>query len=124
MKRLVVVIKSDPEDGGYVATVPSLPGVVGQGETEEEAFEDVKADLEFTLESMVECGEELPPGDEVVREVELAVYDLAQATFRLGHRGGKSVRGLRLRESRAERFARPADLRRSPTTHRTPAQGT
>ena len=73
MKRLVVVINSDPEDGGYVATVPSLPGVVGQGETEGEAFEDVKAALEFTLESMVERGEELPPGDEVVREVELAV---------------------------------------------------
>jgi antitoxin HicB len=73
MKRLVVVIKLDPEDGGYVATVPSLPGVAGQGETEEEAFEDVKATLEFTIESMVERGEELPPGDEVAREVELAV---------------------------------------------------
>ncbi len=73
MRKLVVVIKSDPEDGGYVATVPSLPGVVGQGETKEGAFEDVKAALEFTLESMVERGEELPPGDEVAREVELAV---------------------------------------------------
>jgi antitoxin HicB len=73
MKRLVVVINSDPEDGGYVATVPSLPGVVGQGETEEEAFEDVKAALEFTLESMIERGEELPSGEEVAREVELAI---------------------------------------------------
>ena len=73
MTRLVVVINPDPEDGGYVATVPSLPGVVGQGETEGEAFEDVKAALEFTLESMVERGEELPPGDEVAREVELPV---------------------------------------------------
>jgi antitoxin HicB len=73
MKRLVVVIKPDPEDGGYVATVPSLPGVVGQGETEDEASEAVKAALEFTLESMVERGEELPPGDEVAHEIELAV---------------------------------------------------
>jgi antitoxin HicB len=73
MKKLVVVINPDPEDGGYVATVPSLPGVVGQGETEEGAFEDVKAALEFTLESMVERGEELPPGDEVAREIEVAV---------------------------------------------------
>jgi antitoxin HicB len=59
MKKFVVVINPDPEDGGYVATVPSLPGVVGQGETEEEAFEGVKAALQFTLESMVEQGEEL-----------------------------------------------------------------
>ena len=124
MKRLVVVINPDPEDGGYVATVPSLPGVVGQGETEEEAFEDVKAALEFTLDGMVERGEELPPGDEVAREVALDVYVIGQATWRLGQRRRKSVRGLRLRASQATRFASPSDLRRSPTTHRTPAQET
>ncbi len=73
MRKFVVVINPDPEDGGYVATVPSLPGVVGQGETEEEAFQDVKAALEFTLQSMAERGEEMPPGDGVAREVELAV---------------------------------------------------
>jgi len=73
MKKLVVVINADPEDGGYVATVPSLPCVVGQGETEEEAFEDVMAALEFTLETMVERGEDVPPGDEVARGIELAV---------------------------------------------------
>jgi predicted RNase H-like HicB family nuclease len=31
------VVFAGPEDGGYVATVPGMPGVVGQGETEEEA---------------------------------------------------------------------------------------
>ena len=73
MRKFVVVINPDPEDGGYVATVPSIPGVVGQGETEEEALEDVKVAVEFTLESMIERGEELPPGDEVAREIELTV---------------------------------------------------
>lgn len=72
MRRFAVVIHPDHEDGGFVATVPSLPGVVGQGETEEEAFEDVKTALEFTLESMAERGEELPPGEEAARELELA----------------------------------------------------
>jgi len=33
----------------------------------------VQAAVEFTLESMVERGEELPPGDEIAREIELAV---------------------------------------------------
>ena len=67
-----MVIHPDREDGGFVATVPSLPGVAGQGETEEEALEDVRAALEFTLESMAERGEEMPPGDEAARELELA----------------------------------------------------
>jgi antitoxin HicB len=72
-RRFAVVVHPDREDGGFVATVPSLPGVVGQGETEEEAFKDVAEALAFTLEDMVDRGEELPPGGEVAREIELAV---------------------------------------------------
>lgn len=68
-RRFAVAIHPDPEDGGYVASIPSLPGVYGQGETEDEALEDVREALEFTLESMAELGEELPRGDEVVREL-------------------------------------------------------
>lgn len=69
MRRFAVAIHHDPEDGGFFATLPSLPGVVGQGETEDEAFEDAREALSFTLESMAEQGEELPPGDEIVREL-------------------------------------------------------
>ena len=72
MRKFAVVIQPDHEDGGFVATVPSLPGVVGQGETEEEALADVRAALEFTLESMAERGEQIPPGEEAARELELA----------------------------------------------------
>lgn len=68
-RRFAVAIHPDPEDGGYVASIPSVPGVYGQGETEEEALEDVREALEFTLESMSELGEELPAGDEIVREL-------------------------------------------------------
>ncbi len=69
MRRFAVAIHPDREDGGFFATIPSLPGVVGQGETADEALEDVKKALAFTLESMAESGEELPPGDEIVREL-------------------------------------------------------
>ncbi len=72
-RRFIVVVAADPEDGGYVASVPALPGVWGQGETEEEAFQDAVAALTFTLDDMTERGEKIPPGDEVAREVELAV---------------------------------------------------
>lgn len=74
-RRFIAVVFVDPEDGGYVATVPAVPGVVGQGETEEEAYEDVTKALEFHLESMVEFGEEIPeePIPTSTRTIELAV---------------------------------------------------
>jgi predicted RNase H-like HicB family nuclease len=64
-----VRVEPDEEDGGFVATIATLPGVVGQGETEEEAIQDVHAALMFTLESMRERGEELPTSDESAREL-------------------------------------------------------
>jgi predicted RNase H-like HicB family nuclease len=72
-RRYIIVVDDSPEDGGYVASVPSVPGVYGQGETEEEAFQDAKAALAFTLDDMTESGEELPPSDGHPREVELAI---------------------------------------------------
>jgi predicted RNase H-like HicB family nuclease len=71
VQRFAVVVRADPGDGGYVASVPSIAGVYGQGESFEEAVEDVKEALEFTLEDMRECGEEIPAGEESACEMEL-----------------------------------------------------
>lgn len=71
MRRFAVVVREDPEDGGYVASVPSIAGVYGQGATIEEAIEDAKEALEFTLEDMKKRGEEIPAGEESAREIEL-----------------------------------------------------
>ena len=70
---LTILVHPDHESGGYYATVPALPGVVDQGETVEEALENVRAALTFTVEAMLEDGEELPPDEpiETVRTVEL-----------------------------------------------------
>ncbi len=75
MRRFVAVVFVDPEDGGYVATIPTVPGVAGQGETEEEAYEDVEKALAFHLESLAESGEELPedPAPTSARAIEIAV---------------------------------------------------
>jgi predicted RNase H-like HicB family nuclease len=74
-RKFVAAVFSDPEDGGYVATVLGVPGVVGQGEAEEEAYEDVTKALEFHLESMAEFGEEIPeePTPKSTRTIELSV---------------------------------------------------
>lgn len=74
-RRYTVIVEEDVA-GGYVATAPAFPGVVDQGETEEEAVMNLRDALNFTIECMTEEGEELPPADagrRVVREVDLVV---------------------------------------------------
>lgn len=75
-----LVVEPDPEDGGYVATTPTLPGVVGQGETEEEAARDLATALQFTLDDMKENGEPLPESDEEARG--LPLLDETHRAFR------------------------------------------
>lgn len=52
MKFKVIVEKG--EDGYYVVTVPSLPGCISQGKTEEEALENIKEAIELYLEILQE----------------------------------------------------------------------
>ncbi|MBO8182596.1 MAG: type II toxin-antitoxin system HicB family antitoxin [Archaeoglobus sp.] len=44
------VILEEAEEGGYVVYVPSLPGCVSQGETREEAIENIKEAIEVYLD--------------------------------------------------------------------------
>lgn len=74
-RRYTVIVETD-EDGVYIATVPSVPGVVEQGDSAQEAVDRLKEALAFHLESMEMEGEEIPPSDALereVRNVELAV---------------------------------------------------
>ena len=61
-------------------STPTLKGVYGQGETEEEAVRDFETALDFTLRAMTEEGEELPASDESARG--LPTVDDASRTFR------------------------------------------
>jgi predicted RNase H-like HicB family nuclease len=45
------VILEAAEEGGYVIYVPSLPGCVSQGETREEAVENIKEAIEVYLDT-------------------------------------------------------------------------
>jgi antitoxin HicB len=40
--RFKVVVRSDPEDGGFNVSCPALPGCHSQGYTEQEAVENIK----------------------------------------------------------------------------------
>jgi predicted RNase H-like HicB family nuclease len=54
MKFKIVMEKG--EDGYYVVTVPSLPGCISQGKTEEEAKKNIKEAIELHIESLAEDG--------------------------------------------------------------------
>jgi len=46
----VKVILEPAEEGGYTVYVPSLPGCISEGETEEEAIANIKEAIELYLE--------------------------------------------------------------------------
>ncbi len=66
-----VLLKKEPE-GGYTATVPSLPGCITYGESIEEATNMVKEAIELYLESLKAHNEEIP-NDEGTLEYTLTV---------------------------------------------------
>ena len=55
-----VLIEQD-EDGVYVVEVPSLPGCISQGQTREQAIENIKEAITGYLESLKAHNEPVPP---------------------------------------------------------------
>jgi predicted RNase H-like HicB family nuclease len=47
--RLQVILEPS-EEGGYTVFVPSLPGCISEGNTKEEAIENIKEAIELYLE--------------------------------------------------------------------------
>jgi predicted RNase H-like HicB family nuclease len=46
------VVLEPAEEGGYTVYVPSLPGCISEGDTEEEALTNIKEAIELYLEPM------------------------------------------------------------------------
>ena len=66
-----IVVERD-EDGVYVASVPSLKGCYSQGETVDEALENVKDAIRLHIEARKEIGEPIPI-EVLIDEVEVSV---------------------------------------------------
>lgn len=47
--KIMVVLEAS-EEGGYTVYVPSLPGCISEGETEEEALANIREAIELYLE--------------------------------------------------------------------------
>lgn len=52
------------EEGGFVVTVPALPGCITEGDTYEEALTMVEECIHGFLEALVKAGEPIPLEDD------------------------------------------------------------
>jgi predicted RNase H-like HicB family nuclease len=63
MARFYVYLEP-AEEGGYIASAPTLPGCVTQGETKEKALEMIKDAIRGYIASLRNHGDPLPSGYE------------------------------------------------------------
>lgn len=57
--RYTVILEQDA-DGGYVATVPALPGCVSQGDTRDEAMRNIREAADLYIEDCIAAGDPVP----------------------------------------------------------------
>ena len=57
--RYTVILEQEP-DGGYVATVPALPGCVSQGDTRDEVMGNIRAAADLYVEDCIASGDPVP----------------------------------------------------------------
>jgi antitoxin HicB len=55
-----IILEPDREAGGFVVTVPALPGCMTQGDNYEEAIANAKEAIKGWIESAKKHGEEIP----------------------------------------------------------------
>jgi len=68
-----VVIEKEPEDTGYFAYSPTLPGCFSNGSTVEEAKRNIRQAIQQHLEVLREKGEPIPQAEKLVHVEELSV---------------------------------------------------
>ena len=72
MMRYTVVLEQEP-DGGYVVSVPALPGCVSEGDSREEAMANIREAIQLYVDDCRAAGDPVPTeaGKEIV-EIEAA----------------------------------------------------
>ncbi len=68
-----VVIEKEPDDAGYYAYSPTLPGCFSNGATIEEARRNVRVAIEQHLSSLRAHAQTIPQNDRLVHVEELSV---------------------------------------------------
>jgi len=69
--RLSVIVEKDAD--GYFAFCPELQGCYTQGESYEEAFENIKDAIRLHIEDRLESGEDIP----IIESISLTSLEVA-----------------------------------------------
>ncbi len=72
MKGVFTAIIEKAPEGGYWATCPEIPGANGQGESVEEAKENLRKAIELILEDRLADAMRSLPDDAICETVEVA----------------------------------------------------
>lgn len=70
--KVEIVKLSDIDGGGFLATVPKLPGCMSDGETPEEALKNIEDAIKCWLDTARELGRAIPEADEHKSEDEFS----------------------------------------------------
>ena len=54
------VVLEQEQDGGYVASVPALPGCVSQGDSRDEALRNIREAIELYVHDCRDAGDPVP----------------------------------------------------------------
>ena len=57
--RYTVILERE-DDGGYVASVPALPGCVSQGDSRDEALANIQEAIKLYLDDCIDAQEPVP----------------------------------------------------------------
>jgi predicted RNase H-like HicB family nuclease len=68
-----LVIEKEPEDEGYLAYSPTLPGCFSNGRTIEEARRNFREAIQLHIESLQAHGEQIPQNEKLVHVEELTL---------------------------------------------------
>jgi predicted RNase H-like HicB family nuclease len=68
-----IIIEKEPEDEGYFAYTPTVPGCFSNGRTIEDAKRNIRQAIEQHLASMLEHSQLVPQNDRLVHVEELTV---------------------------------------------------
>ncbi|MGH7402879.1 MAG: type II toxin-antitoxin system HicB family antitoxin [Candidatus Rokuibacteriota bacterium] len=68
-----IVIEKEPQDDGYAAYSPTLPGCFSNGRTIEEAKRNMREAMRQHIESLQAHGQPIPQNDRLVHVEELTV---------------------------------------------------
>ena len=79
MKKFYKVIFEPQEEGGYTATVPSLPGCISEGDTYDETLRNIREAMALYLESLQDDGMPIPEENHLIVEIEASYEQAAGA---------------------------------------------